>query len=104
MLAKYSKTSAPVTTSTVEVSEKGLPVSRVSILASSSLRDRRSDTALCNMRARSIGGVLDHEGKADFAEEMAEFIDDCDEALIVQTGFPVEGSTDLKVSEEVDDG
>jgi hypothetical protein len=28
------------------------------------------------MRARSTGGVLDHDGKADFAAEMAESMDD----------------------------
>jgi hypothetical protein len=99
-LAKYSRTSAPVTMSTVEVSENGLPVSRVSILASSSFRERSSDTALCSIRARSIGGVLDQEGNAAFADATAESMSEGDEVWIVHVGFPVEGSIDLKVSFE----
>src|SRR5689334_17967583 len=66
-LAKYSNTSAPVTTSTVLVSEKGLPVSSVSTLAISSFRARRRETALRRMRERMRGGVADQEGKACWA-------------------------------------
>jgi hypothetical protein len=56
------------------------------------------------MRDRSIGGVLDHEGNAAFAAEMAESMDDCDEVWMVHTGLAVDGSTDWKVSDGVDEG
>ncbi len=83
-----------MTMSTVDVSEKGFPVSRVSIFASSSFRDRRMETALRRILERSTGGVLDHDGNADLADSMAESIDDGDEEWMVQTALPVEGSTD----------
>jgi len=65
--------------STVDVSENDLPVSRVSILASSSFRARRSETALSRILDLSMGGVLDHVGNADRAAEMAASIDDGDD-------------------------
>jgi len=71
-LAKYSRTSAPVTTSTVLVSEYALPVSWVSTFAISSFREWRSLTALRRMRERTIGGVWDHDGKAFCADAIAE--------------------------------
>ena len=63
-----------MTTSTVLVSENGLPVSRVSTRAMSSLCVRRSWTALRRMRERSGKVVDDQEGKADLAESMAELM------------------------------
>ena len=102
-LAKYSSTSAPVTTSTVEVSENGLPVSMVSTLASSSLRDLSIDTAWCSIRERSTEGVLDQEGNAALADDIAESIDEGDEVWMVVVALPVEGSTDLNVPDEVGD-
>lgn len=62
--------------STVDVSEKALPVSRVSIFASSSFRARSNETAFSKILDLSIGGVLDHVGNADRAAEMAASIDD----------------------------
>jgi hypothetical protein len=59
---------------------------------------------LRRIRERSIGGVLDHEGNADFAADMAELIDDCEEVWMVHTGFAVDGSIDWKVPDDVDDG
>lgn len=50
-----------------------------------------------------MGGVLDHDGNADLADEMAKSMDDGDDAWIVQTGLAVDGSTDWKVEEEGDD-
>jgi hypothetical protein len=86
MFAKYSSTSAPVTTSTVDVSEKGLPVSLVSMRASSSLRARSSSAARWRMRARSMGGVADHAGKALCAEVTAESMAACVVVWIFATG------------------
>ena len=90
----------PVITSTVDVSEKGLPVSRVSMRARSSLRSRRSLTALRRMRERSGRVVADQEAKAFLAEEMAALMEDSEELWIMQTGWAVEGSIDWKVCDE----
>lgn len=62
--AKYSSTSAPVVISTVDVSEYGLPVDCVSIVASSCVRDLIIEAAFKRIRDRSIGGVDDQAGKA----------------------------------------
>jgi len=68
-----------VTTSTAEVSENALPVSRVSILASSSFRARSNETAFRRILDLSMGGVLDQVGNADRAAEIAASIDDWDD-------------------------
>lgn len=90
-------------TSTVEVSEKGLPVSSVSILASSSFLARRRATAFRSIRERSMGGVLAHDGNAFWAEEIAASISCCEEVCIVHVGWAVEGSMVWKVLEDDDD-
>lgn len=87
--------------STVLVSEKGLPVSWVSTLARSSLRARRRDTAFSRMRERTIGGVLDHEGNAAEAEEMAESMSAWEALWIEAMGAPVAGLIDSKVLSDV---
>jgi len=99
--AKYSSTSAPVTTSTVDVSEKGLPVSLVSMRASSSLRARKREAARWRMRARSIGGVEDQVGKARCAEAMAASMPAFEVVWMFATGWAVAGSMVWKV--EVDE-
>lgn len=50
-----------------------------------------------------MGGVLDHDGNADLADEMAESMDDWDDVWIVQTGLAVEGSIDWNVVEDDED-
>ncbi|KAG9784891.1 hypothetical protein KCU88_g2664, partial [Aureobasidium melanogenum] len=92
--AKYSSTSAPVAMSTVDVSENGLPVSSVSIRASSSLRDRRIDAAFSRIRDRSAAGVLAHDLNARFAARTDCSTSLADDVWIVHTGFDVEGSMD----------
>jgi len=62
----------PVATSTVDVSQKAFPVSKDSILAISSLRSRKSLTALRRMRLRSTGVVLDQDLKASCEVVMAK--------------------------------
>src|SRR5690348_9352581 len=93
-LAKYSSTSAPVTMSTVLVSENGLPVSSVSMRARLSLRERRMDAARSKMRERSMGGLLDHAGKAACAAAMAALMDVGEVVWMVQIAWPVDGSMD----------
>ncbi len=96
-LAKNSSTSAPVTTSTMLVSENGLPVSCVSNFAISSFLSRRRWTALSSIRARAIAGVKDHGRKALCADLMAASTSDSDATNTSARGCAVEGSMDLKV-------
>lgn len=51
-----------------------------------------------------MGGVLDHDWNAALAAEMAESIEEVDEAWMLQTGLAVEGSIDWNVADEVEDG
>ena len=83
--------------STVDVSEYGLPVSRVSILASWLVRCRRRVAACWRMRDRVEAGVLDHIGNAVRAELMAASMAEGGDVWIVQMGVLVEGSIDWKV-------
>jgi len=78
--------------STVEVSEYGLPVDCVSMMASCCVLERRISAALRRMRERSMGGVCDQDGNALVPAWTAASSVDWDDVYILATGCKVDGS------------